>query len=364
MNELRERKTIEAAIAGNREAFAELVRRYQGFVFGIAYSRLRNTDDAQDIAQSVFVSAFVGLARLRNQDRFGSWLRTITINTCNAHCAAKPAIAEIDPMALTPDHAHKLLERLAIEQAMSCLSEQTRAALTLFHLHSYSLREIAELLDMAESAVKSRLRDGRARLKKEMLQLMEQTVTNAMPGREFAARIAELAMAATQGDSQAALALLESDRSLTAGHGEVAPEHLDYMRQHNAHNGWTPLHLAAHYGHLDVVRMLLDHGADIEAVSQNAIANTPLSAAAWGDHRDIVAALLDHGAQVDAPNAWGSTALRRAVDAGREELARLLLSRGADPLRADSAGLTPLAAAEQMGDASMAALLRNGKQAA
>lgn len=81
-----------------------------------------------------------------------------------------------------------------------------------------------------------------------------------------------------------------------------------------AYDGWTPLHLAAFFGHLDAARMLLDAGADLAAVSRNSVKNTPLHA---------------------------------AVAAKHERLAVLLLDRGADPIAIDAGGYTPVKIAEE-----------------
>ena len=55
------------------------------------------------------------------------------------------------------------------------------------------------------------------------------------------------------------------------------------MRRIDAHWGWTPLHLAAHYGRLDIVRLLVESGADIEARALDSVGSTPLRAAVWSD---------------------------------------------------------------------------------
>jgi ankyrin repeat protein len=63
-----------------------------------------------------------------------------------------------------------------------------------------------------------------------------------------------------------------------------------------AYDGWTPLHLAAFFGHLDAARALLDAGADLSAVSRNGMRNTPLHAAAAGRHGDVARLLVERGA--------------------------------------------------------------------
>jgi uncharacterized protein len=104
-----------------------------------------------------------------------------------------------------------------------------------------------------------------------------------------------------------------------------------------AADGFTPLHVAAHFCNPEVVSLLLDHGADPAAVTRNEIAVTPLHsgvAARRGDHAamlDIVRMLLEAGAPVDGAQNGGFTALHTAARRGDEELVRVLLAHGADP---------------------------------
>jgi uncharacterized protein len=80
-----------------------------------------------------------------------------------------------------------------------------------------------------------------------------------------------------------------------------------------AYDGWTPLHLAAFFGQLDAARILLDAGADVNAVSHNSLDNTPLHAATAGKHSDVAMLLLDHGASADTVDAGGYTPLQIAT---------------------------------------------------
>ncbi len=100
----------------------------------------------------------------------------------------------------------------------------------------------------------------------------------------------------------------------------------------NAHStdGWTPLHLAAFFGHSDLANALIDRGADINAPSTNAMKNTPLHAAAAGANTPLVKLLLERGADPNARQEGGWTALHSAAQAGNREMVEMLIANGAD----------------------------------
>jgi uncharacterized protein len=126
-------------------------------------------------------------------------------------------------------------------------------------------------------------------------------------------------------------------------------------------DGWTPLHLAAHYDHARVVQTLLANNADVHARSQNAMKNQPLHAAAAGKATKAARALIDGGADVNATQVSGFTPLHSAAQNGNRELVVLLLERGAKADAASDDGRTPLAFAEAGGHEDVAQLLRRDK---
>ena len=102
-------------------------------------------------------------------------------------------------------------------------------------------------------------------------------------------------------------------------------------------DGWTPLHMAAFFGQKSMAEVLIEHGADVNSRSTNAMKNTPLHAAVAGRGRDIVPVLLAHGAAVNAKQTAGWTALHAAAQNGDRELVEFLLANGADlSVRADN----------------------------
>ena len=162
-----------------------------------------------------------------------------------------------------------------------------------------------------------------------MLSPLMQALYEGKPelARELAAARSDLDVfeAAAIGDVDRLRALLDEDPSLATAWSD---------------DGFTPLHFAAFFGHPAAARLLAERGADLEARSTNeqfALDARPLHSAAAAGEREVCEVLLDAGADVNAVQHGGYTALLEARQSGNEELAQLLLERGADPtVRLDS----------------------------
>lgn len=135
----------------------------------------------------------------------------------------------------------------------------------------------------------------------------------------------DVCLACIRGDLAALRSLLaESPQSLNCL-GSVGPEQMEQMAKLDAANGWTPLHLAAHYGHSALVEVLISMGAQINARSENALGNTPLMAAIAGGHLELATYLMKRGADPTMSDKNGLTAAQLALSYGHMEFAEKIL---------------------------------------
>jgi ankyrin repeat protein len=124
-----------------------------------------------------------------------------------------------------------------------------------------------------------------------------------------------------------------------------------------AYDGWTPLHLAAFFGHTRAVERLLAAGAEIDAVSENALRNRPLHAATAGGRVEVALLLLERGADPTVADAGGHTPLHIAAENGQVPVVTALLARGADPHAVDGDDRTPLSRATTRGHGAVIDLI-------
>ena len=124
-------------------------------------------------------------------------------------------------------------------------------------------------------------------------------------------------------------------------------------------DGFTALHFAAFFGQVAAARLLVTHAADVDALGTGWMTGTPLHSAASGSHADVVEVLLEAGASVDARQSGGWTALHSAAHNGDVASARMLLAAGADATAVNDEGVSVLAMAEAGGDVALVAAIRD-----
>ena len=177
-----ERLFVEQAQDGDADAFAWLVEQYSGRIFAACFSFLGNRQDAEDCAQDAFVKAYRALKDYGFLSSFYTWIYRIAVNTCldfRRKSARQPTLSldetiETDDgqgVFLVADHAplpDELAEsnelRRLIRSEFAALPPMMRQILVLRDLEGLSYRELAELLDLSEGTVKSRLARARQQL--------------------------------------------------------------------------------------------------------------------------------------------------------------------------------------------------------
>ena len=168
-----DRALVERCRAGDREAFTELVVRYQRPIYNAALWVLHRPEDASDVAQTVFLRVAERLDEFDSQYRFFSWLYRIAVNESLNVLRQRARGEALEDDEAVPDRdeanpeakaSHKELgER--IRKALSTMSTNDRIVLTLRHFSELSYQEIAQVLDIDEKTVKSRLFEARNRLR-------------------------------------------------------------------------------------------------------------------------------------------------------------------------------------------------------
>ncbi|MEW5736288.1 MAG: RNA polymerase sigma factor [Thermodesulfobacteriota bacterium] len=186
-----DRTLVAQVLAGDTDRFEVLVRRHQRLVFGIV-SRRVGRQEADEVAQDVFVRAFSGLSRYEGVKPFANWLSIIAVRACCDHWRRHYRKREV-PVSTLTDNCRQWMENrfaqdsdedaeraceqkeasLILAAALDCLEPDDRMVLTLTHLEEKSTAEASELLGWSVAKVKVRAFRARAKMKKILQRLME-----------------------------------------------------------------------------------------------------------------------------------------------------------------------------------------------
>jgi RNA polymerase sigma-70 factor (ECF subfamily) len=175
-----ELELVASVLAGDQEAFGELVELYQRPVFNLTYRMLGDAGEAEDAAQEAFLRAYQHLDRYDSARPFKTWLLSIASNYCIDRLRKRrltwlsieeplPPHPSLTSAEGEPEDAALTGERHAAIQAMLTeLAPEYRAAVVLRYWYDMSYTEIAEMLETTESAIKSRLFRARQSLAEKM----------------------------------------------------------------------------------------------------------------------------------------------------------------------------------------------------
>jgi len=160
-----ENTLILQAQSGDGTAFSNLVKLYDRRVYHTAYSYLRNMEEAKDVSQEVFLKLHGGIGGYDTSRPFFPWLYQITKNLCLNRIASKSykteGLPEVEPYANTRGPEEEALrneEADSIRRAVDSLPEKMREVIELKHFQDCSYKEMAEILDVPEGTIMSRLR--------------------------------------------------------------------------------------------------------------------------------------------------------------------------------------------------------------
>jgi RNA polymerase sigma-70 factor, ECF subfamily len=190
---------VRRAMAGDSVSFGQLVEIYQRAVYALLLSRVGDCETARDLAQDVFIRAWVGLRRLTSPDAFAPWIYGIARNLCADHYRRRKDFVDLeDAMRVAgsdsslvvpqPDVENLILRRKVLE-AIGTLPAKSQEAILLHYVDERSYEEIASMLSVPVGVIRSRLEYGRIKLKKELLDMVKETLQERSPGPEFKGKV-------------------------------------------------------------------------------------------------------------------------------------------------------------------------------
>lgn len=171
---------INRVLRGETSLYASLVKRYQNFVFTIALRYTPHREDAEEIAQDVFVKAYRSLADFRGESKFSTWLYTIVTTTCitflrkrklDVHSLDNEKVFEVADNQNSGFKANQVEQKSKaqmVNEAIKLLSIDDARIITLFYQGEQSLEEIGRIIGPEPNTVKVKLHRARTRLKEKM----------------------------------------------------------------------------------------------------------------------------------------------------------------------------------------------------
>jgi RNA polymerase sigma factor (sigma-70 family) len=176
---------VAAAREGSEEAFGLLLGRYRDAVFGVAFHRLGDFEEARDVVQDVFVKVYLGLGSLRDPSAFARWLCRIADGTATDAARRRRQELPLTGAEVAPDRTEEAEAAREVREMISRLSEPARLAVVLHYVNGYSHAEVAQFLGTTPEAVKMRLSRARKQLREEMVEMAGDRISKAARGRKM-----------------------------------------------------------------------------------------------------------------------------------------------------------------------------------
>ena len=158
-----DKKLVRQAKQGNRDAFASLIEQCEQSMYKVAKAILRQEDDVSDAMQEAILAAWEKIGTLKKEELFKTWLTRIVINESNKIYRRRKMLVSDEkiPEAAEWESGYSSVEW---EMFLEELDEKYRTVIVLYYLEGWKVREIADILQMGQSAVKMRLVEARRRL--------------------------------------------------------------------------------------------------------------------------------------------------------------------------------------------------------
>ena len=179
---------IDAVLAGDVNAFAELLKRHQNYVFTLALRFTKNREEAEEVAQDTFIKAFRCLKDFKRTAKFTTWLYAIVYTTAMTYLRKKrlltlsindeenPIELESRAFVLENNSAELKSRSFYLNQAIENLLPADATIITLFYKGEQSLEEIAQIMQMDANTIKVKLHRARLRLKEKLSLILKDEI--------------------------------------------------------------------------------------------------------------------------------------------------------------------------------------------
>lgn len=181
---------IETVLSGKREAFTEIIKRHQQFVFTMALRFTKNREDAEEIAQDTFIKAFRYLKSYQKESKLSTWLYSITYNTSLSFLKKKKikttsidneeSYTQIEDNESGFNSIEKKSQMFHVNKAIALLLPDDALVITLFYKGEQSIEEISKIMGLEKNAVKVKLYRARHRLKNKLEILLQKEVRDLL----------------------------------------------------------------------------------------------------------------------------------------------------------------------------------------